>query len=91
MIGIPISGPSYIDGDSMSVIHNSSKPESTLKKNCSAIAYHAIHESVAIGQSLIGHIRSEDNLANLLTKVVTGKKRKHLLSLVLSERYDRDT
>ena len=49
MMGIPISGASYVHGDNMSVIHNTSKPESTLKKKCSAIAYHAIHESVAMG------------------------------------------
>ena len=47
MIDIPISGPTYIYEDKMSVIHNASKPESTLKKKCNAIAYHAIHKSVA--------------------------------------------
>ena len=58
----------------MSVIHNPSKPESALKKWCNAIAYHAIHESVAMGDTLIGHIRSEDNLVDLLAKVVIGNK-----------------
>ena len=53
----------------MSVIHNPSKPESALKKWCNAIAYHAIHESVAMGDTLIGHIRSD-----LLAKVVIGNK-----------------
>ena len=43
---IPIS--SYIHRDNMQVIHNTSKPESSLKKKCNAIAYHAIHESVAM-------------------------------------------
>ena len=32
MMGIPISGPSYIYGDNMSVIHNTQRPDSTLKK-----------------------------------------------------------
>ena len=58
----------------MSVIHNTSKPKSTLKKKCNAIAYHAIHESMAMEETLTGHIRSEDKLADLLTKVVTGHK-----------------
>ena len=33
MMGVPISGASYIYGDNISVIHNTSKPESTLKKS----------------------------------------------------------
>ena len=33
MMGIPIDGPSYIFGDNISVVNNSSKPESTLKKS----------------------------------------------------------
>ena len=40
MIGIPIPRASYIYGDNMPVIHNTLKPESTLKKKCSVIAYH---------------------------------------------------
>ena len=83
MTGIPISGALYVYGDNMWVIHNISKPESTLKKKCQAIAYHAAHESVAMRLSLTEHIRSEDNLADLLTEIVTRKKGKHLLLLML--------
>ena len=32
MMGVPISGPSFIYGDNMSVIHNTQRPKSTLKK-----------------------------------------------------------
>ena len=32
IMGVPISVPSYINGDNMSVIHNTQRPESTLKK-----------------------------------------------------------
>ena len=52
MMGIPISGASYVYGDNMSVIHNTSKPDSTLKKKCNAIVYYAIHKSLAMGESL---------------------------------------
>ena len=79
-MSIPLSGASYVYGDNMLVIHNTSKPESALKKKCKAIAYHAVHESVAMGESLTWHIRSEDNPADSLAKVVTGQKRKHLVS-----------
>ena len=79
MMCIPASGASYVHGDNMSVIYNTSKPKTTLKKKGNAIADHAIHESVAMGESWTGHIRSEDNPANLLTKAVAGQKRKHLV------------
>ena len=51
MMGIIISGPTYINGDNMSVIHVTSKSESTIKKY-NTIAYHAIHKSVAMRESL---------------------------------------
>ena len=65
------------------VIHNTSKPKSTLKKKCNTITYHGIWKSVTMGESLTGHLRSDNNPADLLTKVNTGKKSKNLESLVL--------
>jgi hypothetical protein len=41
MVGVPISGPTYVYGDNMSVIHNTQRPESTLKKKSNSICYHA--------------------------------------------------
>eukprot|EP00804_Cyclotella_cryptica_P015125 CCRYP_000688-RA/>CCRYP_000688-RA protein AED:0.22 eAED:0.24 QI:0/0/0/0.8/1/1/5/0/1053 len=38
MMGVSISGPSYIYGDNMSVIHNTQRPESTLKKRATPFA-----------------------------------------------------
>ena len=61
MMGIPISGPMYIYGCNMSVIHNIEKTESTLKKKCNAVAYQAICKSKAMNKSFTGHIRSEYN------------------------------
>ena len=81
MMGIPISGPSYIHGDNMSVILNTSKTESTLKKKFNTIAYHAVNESMVMRKSLTGHV----NPANMLTKVITRQKRKHFASLVLCD------
>ena len=56
MMGVPISGLSLIYGDNMSVIHNTQRPESTLKKKLNSICYHVIKESVAIKESLTGHV-----------------------------------
>jgi hypothetical protein len=61
MMGIPSTGPSFIYADNKFQVTNSTIPESTLKKKCNSICYHAMQESVAMGESLITHIDSEDN------------------------------
>ena len=88
MMGILISGPLFINGDNMSVIHNTQQPESTLKKNSNSICYHVIRESVAMGASLTGHIQTDVNIADLNTKVLYGRKRKKFLSTVLYDIYN---
>jgi hypothetical protein len=88
MMGVPVTGPSYIYGDNMSVINNTQRPESTLKKKHNSICYHAIRESVAMGESLTGHIRTEHNLADLLTKVMYGSKRRRLVQGILHDIFD---
>ena len=84
MMGVPISGPSFIYGDNMSVIHNTQRPESVLKKKSNSICYHAIREAVAMGECLTGHVRSENNPADICTKLMyAGQKRDHLVGLIL--------
>ncbi len=67
-MGIPLTGPSFIYADNKSQVTNSTIPESTLKKKCHSICYHVVQESVAMGELLITHIDSEDNLSDLMTK-----------------------
>jgi hypothetical protein len=84
MMGVSVSGPSYIYGDNMSVIHNTQWPKSTLKKKLNSICYHAICESVAMGDSLTGHISTHDNPMDICTKLIPGgMKHDHLVGLVL--------
>jgi len=75
MMGVELAGPSFIYGDNMSVIHNTQRPESTLKKKSNAICYHAVREAVAMGECLVGHIPSKENPADLATKIVPGGQR----------------
>ena len=49
MMGVRISGPAYVYGDNMSVIHNTQRPESTLRKKSNSIYYHDVRELVAMG------------------------------------------
>ena len=87
-MGVPISGATYVYGDNMSIIHNTQRPESTLKKKNLAICYHAVHEAVAMGEILTGHIGTGDNLSDFMTKVTYGQKRRHLVGSVLHDIYD---
>ena len=85
VMGVPLSGPTYVYGDNMSVIHNTQRPESTLNKKSKSIAYHACRESVANkGESLTGHISTKLNPADICTKVIpSGQKRNDVIDLIL--------
>ncbi len=86
MMGIEIDGPTYSYGDNMSVVKNSSAPESTLRKKCNSICYHAVREAVATGELLVAHEPGLTNPADLLTKPVPGGQRRE--ELVRSVLYD---
>ena len=87
-MGILTSGLTCIYEGIRLIIHNALKSESIIKKNFNAIADYAVHESVEMIESLTGHIGSEDNSADLLTKVVIGQKG---MSLKMYDSYNKDT
>ena len=89
MMGVPIKGPTYVFGDNMSVIHNSSKVESVLKKKCNSVCYHAVRESVAMGETLVAHVSTHENPADLMTKCLSGHKRRYLVEKVLYDIFDK--
>ena len=86
-MGVPIFGSLLIYGYNMSDIHNTQQPESTLKKKSNSIAYHAVRESVAMGESLTGHVGTNSNPADLATKVLHGKKRRDMVLKLLYNIY----
>ena len=47
MMGIPVIGCSFLYGDNPSVLCNTCIPDSTLKENNHAIAYHLVREGTA--------------------------------------------
>jgi hypothetical protein len=69
-------------------VTNSSRPESTPKKKGNSICYYAIRELVAMGETLLMHIRTGDNLADFLTKTTSGTKQCKLVSGVVHDIYD---
>ena len=89
MMGVPLSGPAYVYGDNMSVIYNTQSPESQLKKKSNQICYHAVRESVAMGEILTTHIPTDMNVGDLATKIIpAGQKRETLVSMLLHDIFD---
>jgi hypothetical protein len=74
MLGIPINGPVTLLGDNKSAITSTSVATSVLKKKHNAIAYHRIREAHATGIVISGHVRTENNFADIATKALPGNK-----------------
>jgi hypothetical protein len=83
MMGIGMDGHAHVRVDNMSVVHNSSKPESTLKKKSNSIAYHYVRSKVAAGIARIAYEPTGSNLADMLTKIQAGPVRQRLAQRVL--------
>jgi hypothetical protein len=83
MMGIPIESATQMRVDNMSVVNNTSLPESVLKKKSNSIAYHYVREAVAAGWLQVGYKPTKTNLADMLTKVQSGPERKRLADMVL--------
>ena len=75
-MGVPIEEPSYCFTDNQSVLKNATTPESTLKKKSNSISYHYVRECVAKQEISIAYINTDDNPADILTKVLPDNKRK---------------
>ena len=63
----------------MPVIHNTLTPELMLKKKSNSICYHFICEAVVMKECLTTHMPTFINWADLLTKVLSGIKRRDLI------------
>ena len=83
MMGVPLTGPTYTYGDNMSVIYNTSRPESTIKKKSNSICYHAVREAVASGECLTTHFKTRDNYSDIITKVLYIQKKRYNLARIL--------
>ena len=84
MMGANLDSPTYIYGDNISVIHNTSKPESTLKKKANSVCYHYINKAVAADECRMGHISTHENPADIATKLLpSGDKQDYLVGKIL--------
>mmetsp|Transcript_10776 Transcript_10776/g.15574 ORF Transcript_10776/g.15574 Transcript_10776/m.15574 type:complete len:227 (+) Transcript_10776:552-1232(+) len=83
MFGVPIDGPTNVYCDNDSVVNNSTKPESTLKKKHNAIANHRFREAVAAGTIRIAWEPTDTNIAYMLTKCLAGPALAEMCARVL--------
>ena len=89
-MGVPLTGPTYIYGDNMLFIYNTSRPESTLKKKSNSICYHVVREAVASGECLTTHCKTGDNYSDMMTKVLYGKKKWDNVAFILYDIWDHE-
>ena len=68
MMGIPIDEVTHIMVDNMSMVYNTTRPESTLKKKSKSIAYHFIRESAVAKEIKIQHVGTKVNMSDMLLK-----------------------
>ena len=84
MMGVQVDGPTYTFGDNLAVIRNASQPESTIKKKHNYVCYHAVRESVAMGEITCTHEASISNPTDIATKALPGGvKQDFLVSKIL--------
>ena len=84
MMGISVDLPTYVFGDNQSVLSNTSKPHSTLKKKSASIAYHFVREGVAKDEWRTTYLNTDLNPADMLTKSLPGgDKRRRFTSYIL--------
>ena len=73
MLGVPILGSAALYGDNQSVVLNTTVPSLVLKKKSNSIAYHRVREAVAAGILHFFHIRTTENIEDVLTKPIGPK------------------
>ena len=75
MMGIEVDELAFIFGENKSVLCSTTAPESTLKKKSNAIAYDFVREGVARDEWRTAYVNTNENVADLLTKPLSGAKR----------------
>ena len=83
MMGFPIDGPCNVFCDNNAVVHNTTNPDSPLKKKHLSIAYHRNREAQASKTIRVAKEGTDTNLSDILTKLMPSPKMKSLLQYIL--------
>jgi hypothetical protein len=87
MMGITVDEPTFIFGDNQSVLANTTNPTSMIKKKSNAIAYHFVRKGVARDEWRTAYINTNDNVADMPAKPLSGPKHQKFVSMVLHHIY----
>jgi hypothetical protein len=74
MMRVPLDGPANVLVDNETVMKNYTIPSSTLQQKHNAICYHCVREAIASKIIRVAHILSEQNLADMFTKMLGATK-----------------
>jgi hypothetical protein len=86
MMGIKVDDPEFVFEDNKkSVLFNTAALESTIKSN--ALAYHFVKEGVARDEWRTAYVNTEENMADLFTKRLSGAKRWKFVRMILQHIY----
>jgi hypothetical protein len=83
MMGVEILGPTAMFCDNASVVTQSTRPESALKKKHCVVAYHLIREAQAAGIISMSKEDGKTNLADITTKLNDGPTLRRLCQYLL--------
>ena len=83
MLGAPLDRPALMLGDNMSVFLNTTVPSIVLKKKQLGIGYQRVREAVASKVLSFAHVRSDENLVDILTKALPNPAFHRLLKPIL--------
>ena len=78
-IGVPITGPTRVLADTVTVVQSSTKFTPPTNKEHLSVAYHRCRESVTVGAVSFAHVGSEDDPADLLTIAMNDATTKRFL------------
>ena len=83
MMGVPIKGSCNVLCDNESVVKNVTRPESSCKKKHNLVAYHKSRESIAARIIRVAKESGATNLADILTKLLTGSALRDACSRIM--------
>ena len=67
-LGIPVTEPTCILGDNMSVIQNATNPDMEIKKKHVSISFHVVREAIAADVIEPWWVEGESNISDIMTK-----------------------
>ena len=76
MMGIPVGSPTFVFGDNQSVLANTTRPHSILRKKSASIAYHFVREGVAKDEWRTTYLNTHLNPSDLMTKSLPGGEKR---------------